>query len=74
MDRVRLAEGIRHGQQAEAFTGDRWTRMAGAGTVGASRILLLAAPVRARRWRVRVTQARAHVRVAEFGLYRSAVG
>lgn len=78
-DRVRLAEDIRHGQQVEgfvveAFVGGGWTRVAGAGTVGASRILLLAAPVRARRWRVRVTRSRAEVRIAEFGLYRSEVG
>ncbi|WP_343243057.1 discoidin domain-containing protein [Streptomyces sp. SID12501] len=79
VDRVRLAEDIRHGQQVEAFvvevfTGGRWTRVAGSGTVGASRILRLTSPVRARRWRVRVTRARAEVPIAEFGLYRSAVG
>ncbi|MDX2543582.1 alpha-L-fucosidase [Streptomyces sp. WI04-05B] len=79
VDRVRLAEDIRHGQQVEdfvveAFAGGRWTRVAGAGTVGASRILPLTAPVRARRWRVRVTRSRAEVWIAEFGLYRSATG
>jgi len=77
-DRIRLAEDIQHGQQVEAFVVEAfvrggWTRVAGAGTVGASRILLLAVPVRARRWRVRVTQARAEVRIAEFGLYQSRV-
>jgi alpha-L-fucosidase len=78
VDRVRLAEDVRHGQQVEGFViethgGDGWTKVAGAGTVGASRILLLPAPVRARRWRVRVTASRAAVRIAEFGLYRSEV-
>ncbi|MFF4117257.1 glycoside hydrolase family 20 zincin-like fold domain-containing protein [Streptomyces sp. NPDC001714] len=33
----------------------------------------LAPPVRARRWRARITGARAEPRLAEFGLYRSAV-
>ena len=77
-DRVRLAEDIGHGQQVEAFVVEAfrdgaWSAVARAGTMGASRILLLAAPVRARRWRVRVTAARGAVRIAEFGLYRSRV-
>lgn len=76
--RIRLAEDIRHGQQVEAFVveavvdGD-WVRVASAGTIGASRILLLHAPVRARRWRLRVTSARAAVHLAQFALYRSRV-
>jgi alpha-L-fucosidase len=78
VDRIRLAEDIREGQQVESFVVEAqldgaWTEVTRAGTVGASRILLLAAPVRARRWRVRVTGARAAVRIAEFGLYRSRV-
>ncbi|MGW2517910.1 alpha-L-fucosidase [Streptomyces sp. NPDC001617] len=78
VDRVRLAEDIRHGQQVEGFVveavvGGSWTQVATAGTIGASRILLLDAPVRARRWRLRVTAARAAVHLAEFGLYRSRV-
>ncbi|WP_075736646.1 alpha-L-fucosidase [Streptomyces acidiscabies] len=79
VDRIRLAEDIREGQQVEAFVvealrGGVWTQVARAGTMGASRILRLSAPVRARQWRVRVTGARvAAVRVAEFRLYRSAV-
>ncbi|GAA4008127.1 alpha-L-fucosidase [Streptomyces plumbiresistens] len=78
VDRIRLAEDIREGQQIESFVVEAqlegaWTEVTRAGTVGASRILLLAAPVRARRWRVRVTGARAAVRIAEFGLYRSRV-
>ncbi|WP_328436732.1 alpha-L-fucosidase [Streptomyces sp. NBC_00457] len=78
VDRVRLAEDIRHGQQVESFVVEAhvdgaWTEVTGAGTVGASRILLLAAPVRARRWRLRVTGARSAVRITEFGLYRSRV-
>lgn len=76
VDRVRLAEDIRYGQQVEGFVveaerGGAWTRVSGAGTIGASRILLLSAPVRARRWRVRVTRSRQAARIGEFGLYRS---
>jgi alpha-L-fucosidase len=78
VDRIRLGEDIRHGQQVESFvveahSGGGWTRVAAAGTVGASRILLLTAPVRARRWRVRVTRSRQSARISEFGLYRSRV-
>jgi alpha-L-fucosidase len=78
VDRIRLAEDIRHGQQIEslvieAYRGGAWREVSRAGTVGASRILLLAAPVRARRWRVRVTGARGAVRLKRFALYRSAV-
>ena len=76
VDRVRLAEDIRHGQQVESFVVEAlrdgaWTQVASAGTIGASRILVLPAPVRARSWRLRVTRARSAVRIAEFGLYRS---
>ncbi|WCH96984.1 alpha-L-fucosidase [Streptomyces moderatus] len=78
VDRIRLAEDIRHGQQVESFVveaqqGGAWTEVTRAGTIGASRIVLLAAPVRARRWRVRVTGSRAAARLAQFGLYRSRV-
>ncbi|MGC0335969.1 alpha-L-fucosidase [Streptomyces sp. SLBN-8D4] len=78
VDRIRLAEDIRHGQQVEsfvveAFRDGAWTQITAAGTIGASRILLLPAPVRARRWRLLVTRSRSAVRVAEFGLYRSQV-
>jgi alpha-L-fucosidase len=78
VDRIRLAEDIRHGQQIESFVIEAlvdgvWTRVVTAGTVGASRILLLDAPIEARRWRLRVTGARATVRIKEFGLYKSAV-
>ncbi|MGI5460045.1 alpha-L-fucosidase [Streptomyces sp. CA-249302] len=77
VDRIRLAEDIRHGQQVEglvveAFVGGAWSQVATAGTIGASRILLLDSPVRARRWRLRVTAARAAVHLAEFALFRSA--
>lgn len=76
VDRIWLAEDIREGQQIEAFVveaqrGGTWTEVARGGTVGASRILRLTAPVRARRWRVRVTGARGAVRLARFELYRS---
>ncbi|MBT2416461.1 alpha-L-fucosidase [Streptomyces sp. ISL-22] len=76
VDRIRLAEDIGYGQQVESFVVEAhregaWTEVTRAGTIGASRILLLAAPVRARRWRVRVTGSRAAARLAEFRLYRS---
>ncbi|MBR8638382.1 alpha-L-fucosidase [Streptomyces tuirus] len=78
VDRVRLGEDIRHGQQVESFVVEAyvdggWTEVSRAGVIGASRILLLPAAVRARRWRARVTGARGAVRIAEFGLYRSRV-
>ncbi|MEU6351848.1 alpha-L-fucosidase [Streptomyces sp. NPDC047072] len=78
VDRIRLAEDIRNGQQVESFvvevlSDDGWTEVASAGTIGASRILLLPTPVTARRWRLRVTQSRSAVRISEFGLYRSAL-
>ena len=78
VDRVRLAEDIRHGQQIEGFVVEAyldgaWRQVVTAGTVGASRILLLPTAVRARRWRLRVTAARSAVHVAEFGLYKSQV-
>ncbi|MGA4845247.1 hypothetical protein ACOBQB_02805 [Streptomyces sp. G5(2025)] len=75
-DRIRLAEDIRHGRQLEhavieARTRGGWRTVTEVDTVGASRVLLLAAPVTARRWRLRVTRSRRTVRMAEFGLYRS---
>ncbi|MFF2515009.1 alpha-L-fucosidase [Streptomyces sp. NPDC058086] len=78
VDRIRLAEDIRHGQQVESFVVEAygagvWRRVAGAGTIGASRILLLPAPVRARRWRLRVTRSRQTARIAEFALHRSRI-
>ncbi|WP_328379633.1 alpha-L-fucosidase [Streptomyces sp. NBC_00440] len=76
VDRIRLAEDIRHGQQVEqivveARTGEGWTQVAKVGTVGASRIVLLQSPVAARQWRLRVLGSRRPARIAEFGLYRS---
>ncbi|WP_329048453.1 alpha-L-fucosidase [Streptomyces violaceus] len=78
VDRVRLAEDIRYGQQVEGFVVEAyrdggWREVARSGVVGASRILLLPGAVRARRWRMRVTGARGAVRIAQFGLYRSRV-
>ncbi|KUO06635.1 alpha-L-fucosidase [Streptomyces caeruleatus] len=78
VDRIRLAEDIRYGQQVESFVVEAqrdgaWAEVTRAGAIGASRILLLAVPVRARRWRVRVTGSRAAARLVEFGLYRSQV-
>ncbi|WP_030746272.1 alpha-L-fucosidase [Streptomyces sp. NRRL F-5135] len=76
VDRVRLAEDIRHGQQVEqavveAETDGGWTRVAETGTIGASRILLLPAPVTARHWRLRVLATRERTRIARFELHRS---
>ncbi|MFJ9537398.1 alpha-L-fucosidase [Streptomyces sp. NPDC101225] len=78
VDRIRLAEDIRHGQRiegcvVEAYRDGAWREVARAGTVGASRILLLPAPVRARRWRLRITAARGAVRLDRFQLYRSRI-
>ncbi|MFJ2261450.1 alpha-L-fucosidase [Streptomyces sp. NPDC087844] len=76
VDRVRLAEDIRYGQPVEgvvieAHTDGAWRRVTEAGTIGASRILLLLTPVRARRWRVRVTATRHTPHLANFELHRS---
>ncbi|MDI3420059.1 alpha-L-fucosidase [Streptomyces luteolus] len=78
VDRVRLAEDVRRGQQIEAYVVEAevdggWTAVAGQGVMGASRILPLPAPVTARRWRVRITASRARARVAAFRLYRSRI-
>ncbi|MFF2502853.1 alpha-L-fucosidase [Streptomyces sp. NPDC058067] len=78
VDRIRLAEDIRHGQQVEQFVveaqaGGAWTEVAHAGTIGASRVLVLPVPVRARQWRLRVTQHRNDPHISLFGLYRSRV-
>ncbi|MFB6857112.1 alpha-L-fucosidase [Streptomyces sp. NPDC056341] len=78
VDRIRLAEDIRHGQQVEQFvveakSGGAWTEVARAGTIGASRVLVLPAPVTAREWRLRITQTRTGPHIARFGLYRSRV-
>ncbi|MFI1964960.1 alpha-L-fucosidase [Streptomyces pathocidini] len=76
VDRIRLAEDIRQGQQVEsavveARTAEGWVTAAQVGTIGASRILLLPAPVAARQWRLRVLGSRRAAHIAEFGLYRS---
>lgn len=78
VDRLRLAEDIRYGQQLEHAVievreGRGWRTVTEVETVGASRVLTLDAPVTARTWRLRVTGARQRVRIAEFGLYRSEV-
>lgn len=77
-DRIRLAEDTRHGQQVEGYVVEAevdgtWTTIATRGVIGASRILLLPAPVTARRWRLRVTATRSTPHLAEFRLYRSRV-
>ncbi|MFI0975612.1 discoidin domain-containing protein [Streptomyces sp. NPDC021093] len=79
IDRIRLVEDIRQGQQVEhalveaELTDGTWRKVAETGVIGAGRILLLPGPVTARRWRLRITGSRAAVNVAQFGLYRSAV-
>ncbi|MFI1395852.1 alpha-L-fucosidase [Streptomyces sp. NPDC020681] len=78
IDRIRLAEDIRQGQQVEtaaveARTADGWEQIAEVGTIGAGRTLVLATPVTARQWRLRVLGSRKAARIAEFGLYRSQV-
>ncbi|MFI6879797.1 alpha-L-fucosidase [Streptomyces sp. NPDC050400] len=78
VDRIRLAEDIRLGQQVEQFVVEAavdgaWRTVAALGTIGAARILPLAAPVTARRWRLRVTGSRSAVHIKEFGLYKSQV-
>ncbi|WP_069884171.1 alpha-L-fucosidase [Streptomyces luteocolor] len=78
VDRIRLAEDIRSGQQlenavVEVRDGDGWRTVTEVRTVGASRVVTLAEPVTARWWRLRVTRSRRTVRIAEFGLYRSEV-
>ncbi|RFU82988.1 alpha-1,3/4-fucosidase [Streptomyces triticagri] len=76
VDRIRLAEDIRHGQQVEQLVvearveGD-WSPVAEVGVVGASRIVLLSGATRARHWRLRVTGSRQAAGISEFGLYRS---
>lgn len=76
VDRIRLAEDIHHGQQVvravvEARTAGGWVTAARAGVIGASRILLMPAPVSARYWRLRLLESRRPAHIAEFGLYRS---
>ncbi|MFD7227519.1 alpha-L-fucosidase [Streptomyces sp. NPDC059881] len=78
VDRIRLAEDVRHGQQVEsavveARTADGWERIAAVGTIGASRILVLPAPVTARQWRLRIDGSRNAARIAAFELHRSRV-
>ncbi|WP_328492557.1 alpha-L-fucosidase [Streptomyces sp. NBC_00414] len=76
VNRIRLAEDIRHGQQVEgvvveAHTEGAWKQVTAAGTLGAGRILLLPTPVRARHWRVRVTASRRPPHLSKFELHRS---
>ncbi|WP_372344416.1 SUMF1/EgtB/PvdO family nonheme iron enzyme [Streptomyces sp. KL116D] len=76
VDRIRLAEDIRLGRQVEQFVVEAeadgaWRTVAALGTIGAARILPLAAPVTARRWRLRVTRSRSAVHLKEFGLCTS---
>ncbi|UUN30634.1 alpha-L-fucosidase [Streptomyces sp. FIT100] len=78
VDRIRLAEDVRQGQQVEsavveARTDGGWERIAEVGTIGASRILALPAPVTARQWRLRILGSRDAASIAAFELHRSRV-
>ncbi|WP_307813250.1 discoidin domain-containing protein [Streptomyces sp. N35] len=78
VDRIRLAEDIRHGQQVEsavveARTAEGWQHVATVGTIGASRILALPAVVTARQWRLRIVASRQAASIAGFELHRSRV-
>ncbi|MER7177101.1 alpha-L-fucosidase [Streptomyces mesophilus] len=78
VDRIRLAEDIRHGQQVEsaaieARTADGWHHVATVGTIGASRILALPTVVTARQWRLRILTSRQAASIAAFELHRSRV-
>ncbi|WP_327091002.1 alpha-L-fucosidase [Nonomuraea sp. NBC_01738] len=78
VDKVVLAEDIRQGQQVESAVVEvrqadgTWAQITQAGTIGAKRILTLAAPVTGREFRVRVTARRGQPYLAEFALYRTA--
>ncbi|MFC5804134.1 alpha-L-fucosidase [Streptomyces formicae] len=78
VDRIRLAEDVRQGQQVEsavveARTDAGWQRIAEVGTIGASRILALPAPVTARQWRLRILGSRETASISGFELHRSRV-
>ncbi|TYC20353.1 alpha-1,3/4-fucosidase [Micromonospora sp. MP36] len=78
VDKVILAEDIRQGQQVESAVVEvrqadgTWQQITQAGTIGAKRILALAAPVIGSEFRVRVTGERGQPYLAEFALYRTA--
>ncbi|MYW64365.1 alpha-L-fucosidase [Streptomyces sp. SID8379] len=76
-DRVAVREDIEHGQRVEEFAveaeiGGAWQRIATGTTIGHQRILPLAAPVTARRVRVKVLAARAEPRLGRTTLHRAA--
>ncbi|MBC9715748.1 alpha-L-fucosidase [Streptomyces sp. TRM66268-LWL] len=78
VDRIRLAEDIRRGQQVEsavveARTAEGWQQVAAIGTIGASRILALPTMVTARQWRLRIVASREAASIAAFELHRSRV-
>ncbi|NEB74938.1 alpha-L-fucosidase [Streptomyces sp. SID14478] len=76
-DRVAVREDIAHGQRVERFAveaeiGGAWQRIATGTTIGHQRILPLAAPVTARRVRVKVLASRATPRLGRTTLHRAA--
>lgn len=75
-DQILLRENINRGQRVEEFAvdtwnGTGWVQAASGTTVGYSRILVLNAPVRTDRVRIRVLAARATPQLATVGLYRT---
>ncbi|MGO4427312.1 alpha-L-fucosidase, partial [Streptomyces sp. MCAF7] len=75
-DQILLRENITRGQRVEEFAvdtwdGTGWVQAASGTTVGYSRILVLGAPVRTDRVRIRVLAARATPQLATVGLYRT---
>ncbi|MFI6902980.1 alpha-L-fucosidase [Nonomuraea sp. NPDC050394] len=80
VDKVVLAEDIRHGQQVESAVVEvrqadgTWHQIAAAGTIGYKRILTLAEPVTGQEFRLRITAHRAQPYLTHFALYRTAPG
>ncbi|MGY0021293.1 alpha-L-fucosidase [Streptomyces sp. cg35] len=76
-DRVAVREDIEHGQRVEEFAveaeiGGAWQQIATGTTIGHQRILPLAAPVTARRVRIKVLASRAEPRLGRTTLHRAA--
>jgi alpha-L-fucosidase len=74
---IRIAEAIRFGQRVDAIAVDRWNgnawdQIATATSVGPHRLIRLAAPIKAQRLRLRVTQASASPALSEFAIYAEA--
>ncbi|MFI9560210.1 alpha-L-fucosidase [Nonomuraea endophytica] len=80
IDKLVLAEDIRHGQQVESAVVEvrhadgTWHQIATAGTIGYKRILTLPKPVTAQEFRLRITAHRAQPYLTHFALYRTTPG